>query len=66
MEEKINLKRMCDHCYHVLPEDEMVFGFVLVDDYGFKRGFKGHQDCVEKMAKKVEEIYGSRGVENNG
>lgn len=61
MSEKINLKRMCDHCYRVLPDDEMIFGFALVDDYGFKRGFKGHEECVQKMAEIIQEIYGKRG-----
>ena len=57
MSEKINLKRMCDHCYRVLPDDEMIFGFVLIDDYGFKRGFKGHEECVREMEKIIKDIY---------
>lgn len=52
---------MCDHCYRVLPDDEMIFGFALVDDYGFKRGFKGHEECVQKMAEIIQEIYGRKG-----
>lgn len=60
MSEKINLKRMCDHCYRILPDDEEIFGFKLVDDYGFTRGFKGHEECVKEMIRIVKEIYGAR------
>lgn len=58
MSEKIDLKRMCDHCYHILADDEMIFGFTLVDDYGFQRGLKGHRECVDEMSKRIQEIYG--------
>ena len=60
-EKKINLKRMCDHCYRILEEDEAIFGFTLVDDYGFQRGFKGHEGCVKDMTYRVREIHGAKG-----
>lgn len=64
LSEKKDLKRMCDHCFQIVDADK-VYGFVVIDDYGFKRGFKGHEDCVQIMIEKLREIFPKREDENH-
>lgn len=60
MSNKIDLKRMCDHCYHIVTEGEALFGFKLVDDYGYTRAFKGHESCVEEMTKIIKDRFATK------
>ena len=59
-EYKADLKRICDHCYHILEEDEHMFGFKLIDDYEYVRVFKGHETCVQEMGDIIRENYLAR------
>lgn len=56
---RIDLKRMCDHCYRMVGEDEL-YGFKIVDNDGYTRGMKGHEDCVKVMIETIEQLYGER------
>lgn len=60
----IDLKKMCDHCYRILGSNEPMFGFVLVDDNGYKRPFKGHEGCVKQMTEIIQSLYGVNESEN--
>lgn len=51
-----DLKRMCDHCYRIVDADKL-YGFVVIDDYGHERAFKGHESCVQEMIERLREIF---------
>lgn len=55
---------MCDNCFRLLGDDEQMFGFKVVDDFEFIRGFKGHESCVQEMAEKFQQIYGKEDSED--
>lgn len=63
MSEKKDLKRMCDHCYHIVDENEDMYGFLVIDDYNYERAFKGHESCVQEMIEELRKIFPKR--ENN-
>ena len=50
--------RMCDKCLHVMSENEIMYGFILVDSDGYEKPFKGHEDCVMKLRDEIRAIYG--------
>lgn len=56
--QKIDFNKMCDHCFHMMADDEVMFGFKIIDDFDKERVLKGHQDCMDEVAKKIQDIYG--------
>lgn len=60
MNNKINLKMMCDHCYDIVSEDSELFGFKLVDDYGYTIALKGHESCVKEMIEIIKSNFATK------
>lgn len=60
MNNKVNLKNMCDRCLRELGEGEKMFGFKLIDDNEYERPFKGHEHCVQEMIEIIQQLYGKR------
>lgn len=56
----VDFKYMCDKCFRVLSQEEKMFGFYAYDDFGVKRGFRGHEDCVQQIIDTFTQIYGMK------
>lgn len=61
MSKKINLNKMCDKCLKIVDveEGEKFFGFVIEDDYGNSRAFRGHEVCIAELGEMLMAIYGN-------
>lgn len=51
---------MCDGCYRLLADDEIMTGVKLVDDYEQVKVFRGHKSCVELIVDDIVQLYGNR------
>lgn len=61
----IKIKNMCDRCLRVLGDDEPMFGFIVYDDDGTERAFKGHEGCIQEIQEILVQLYGVQEEEKN-
>lgn len=57
---KVDFMKICHRCFKMVDDDKL-FGFKIVDDFGNTIGIQGHEECVQEMADLIRDEYSNSG-----